>query len=44
MKKNKFCGVVQPMLSCGIFGMKEIVGCSMISLALSILFGLLCSI
>ena len=40
-KKEKICGVVQPMLSCGISEIKEIVGCSIISLALLIIFGLL---
>lgn len=43
-EKEKFYEVVRPVLSCGIFGIKKIVGCSMISLALLTLFGLLCSI
>ena len=43
-EKEKIYGVVRPVLSCGIFEMKEIVRCLTISLALLILFGLLCSI
>ena len=44
VEKENFCGVVQPMLSCGISRIKEIARCSTISSALLILFGLFCSI
>lgn len=44
VEKEIFYGVVQPTLSYDIFGMKEILGWSTISLVLLILFGLLCII